>query len=216
MVPMSYIKLSNNATDKPPSKFSSKLSHKLSHKLSKEGQAQLLQIARRAIAGHFDSVPLNIDIAQVPEELARDGASFVTLLDSKKELRGCIGTLEAHQSTIVDVAEHAVAAAFRDYRFPGLTKDEFQHCSISISLLTPREPIPVTCEEELLNEMQPDIGGIIIKDGNRQATFLPKVWEQISEKEEFLRHLKSKAGFLKDEWPATMQCWRYRCIEFSE
>lgn len=204
MALMSYIDLSDSPTNKPV------------NNLSKEGQAQLLQIARSAIAGYFDSEPLDIDITQVPEELARKGASFVTLHDRKKALRGCVGTLEAHQSTIVDVAEHAIAAAIRDHRFSPLTKDELQHCSISISLLTPREPILVTCEQDLLNEMQPNIDGIILQDGYRQATFLPKVWEQLSEKKEFLSHLKSKAGFEEDEWPETMQCWRYRCIEFSE
>ncbi len=196
MAPMSYIELSN--------------------KLSKGGQTQLLEIARNAITGYFDSQPLDIDIADVSDELACDGASFVTLLDSKKALRGCIGTLEAHQSIIHDVAEHAVAAAIRDHRFLPLTKDELQYCSISISLLTPREPILVTCEQDLLNEIQPHIDGIVIKDGYRQATFLPKVWDQLSEKEEFLSHLKSKAGFKADEWPETTECWRYRCIEFSE
>lgn len=183
--------------------------------LSPEGRLTLLDIARAAIDGHLDARPLNIDLAEYPDELSRQGASFVTLRDDSKALRGCIGGLEACQPIILDVAEHAVAAASRDHRFLPLSKVEFMHCSIEISILTPRERIVVDSEQALLDNMQPQIDGIIIEDGFRRATFLPKVWKEVADKKEFLQHLKSKAGFQPDEWPATMQCWRYRSIDFS-
>jgi uncharacterized protein len=50
--------------------------------------------------------------------LREDGASFVTLTHSQRELRGCIGALEAYQPLAQDVREHAIAAALNDPRFP--------------------------------------------------------------------------------------------------
>jgi len=48
--------------------------------------------------------------------------------------------------------------------------------------------------------LRPGIDGVIIKKGFYEATFLPQVWEQLSEKEEFLSHLCLKAGLSPDSW----------------
>jgi hypothetical protein len=74
----------------------------------------LLKLARNEIAsklGQPSEKPVKAAWLQEP------GASFVTLT-RQGELRGCIGTLEAHRPLGVDVRENAVAAAFRDPLMP--------------------------------------------------------------------------------------------------
>ena len=71
-------------------------------------------------------------------------------------------------------------------------------------------------EEDLLNKITPNLDGIIIKDGNRQATFLPSVWEQIKDKREFLTALKQKAGFSADYFSSTFEAYRYETIYIKE
>src|SRR5437867_2886031 len=60
------------------------------------------------------------------------GATFVTLLRAGA-LRGCIGSLEAARPIGADVADNALGAAFRDPRFPALTRDEWALCSVEVS-----------------------------------------------------------------------------------
>ena len=59
----------------------------------------------------------------LPPFLAAPGATFVTL-KRNGQLRGCIGSAAAFRPLAVDVVENAVAAAFRDPRFPPLTAAE--------------------------------------------------------------------------------------------
>ena len=53
------------------------------------------------------------------------------------KLRGCMGSLEATEPLVVNVARNAYLAAFRDPRFGKLTCDEFANLEIHISLLKP-------------------------------------------------------------------------------
>ena len=53
--------------------------------------------------------------------LAQAGATFVTLTKDGA-LRGCIGSLEPARPLGEDVAQNALAAAFRDPRFPALER----------------------------------------------------------------------------------------------
>src|SRR2546430_13612901 len=91
----------------------------------------LLGIARAAIAVELG---LAIGAAQHPA-LQRLGATFVTLFH-RGELRGCIGSLRATRDVVLDVRENALAAAFRDPRFPPLTCDEFEAPPVEVSLLS--------------------------------------------------------------------------------
>jgi len=80
----------------------------------------LTGIARGAIAGALGDAR-----APLTQEtwLAEWGATFVTLTQGG-ELRGCIGSLEAHRPLAEDVHHNALAAAFRDPRFAPLQRHE--------------------------------------------------------------------------------------------
>ncbi|MEW6764246.1 MAG: AMMECR1 domain-containing protein [Pseudomonadota bacterium] len=49
----------------------------------------------------------------------------------------------------------------------------------------------------------------MIEAMGRRATFLPSVWSQRPEREDFLTHLKHKAGLPTRGWPGGMRSWRY-------
>lgn len=178
----------------------------------------LLKVARDAIRYYLENgEEMKVDPSEVPNaDLIRDGACFVTLRYEGK-LRGCIGTLEAHRPLLLDVASNAVASAFADPRFPMLTKAELPHIKISISILTKPEPLPVKGPEDLLKKLVPLRHGLILQNGYYRATFLPCVWEELPEKEEFLKHLSMKAGLAPDGWkdPET-RFLVYGSEEFSE
>jgi uncharacterized protein len=149
-----------------------------------------------------------VDLTNYPSILTELGACFVTL-EINGTLRGCIGSLEAHQPLIVDVVSNAFAAAFCDPRFYPLTKDEYPKLTKHISVLRKPEPLVFTSEEDLIAKLRPNVDGLILQDQGRRGTFLPIVWEQIPKPREFLQHLKVKAGLSEDYWSDSIKVFRY-------
>ncbi len=163
--------------------------------LTEEEKQTLKQIALDSIKNGLEMKTKNVKII---ENLKIKKATFVTLT-KEGELRGCIGTLKARQELYRDVTDNAYNAAFRDYRFPPLKKEELKHVKIEISILSDPEKLEYKNASDLLAKLNHSLG-IIIKEGLRQATFLPTVWEQLPDKKEFLTHLCIKADLPPDEW----------------
>ena len=122
-----------------------------SAQLDAEKGLTLLKLARSEIAGQFGQLR---DLSTDAPWLVEHGACFVTLT-RQGELRGCIGTLEAHRPLGVDVRENAVAAAFRDPRFKPLARDEFTVTEVEVSLLSPMEPLHFEDEAGALAKLRP-------------------------------------------------------------
>lgn len=188
-------------------------------KLDQKEMKFLLTLARRSIDHYLrNGSRMEIKPQEVPtKRLIEDGACFVTLYMGG-ELRGCIGTLEAHRPLVMDVIDNALSSAFGDPRFPPLSLEELPKVKISISYLSKPEPFPVKDEKDLLSKLVPNKHGLIIQKGYARATFLPVVWEQLPEKKEFLSHLCEKAGLAPDEWKDTkgMEFSVYEAQEFEE
>lgn len=176
---------------------------------SQQQRLTLLELARDAIAHGVDhGRALSIDTKDYDSELQQPRASFVTL-HKNGQLRGCIGSLQASRSLVVDVSENAYAAAFRDPRFNPMDRSELDSLHISISVLTPAEAMSFKSEQDLIQQLKPDIDGLILEEGNKRGTFLPAVWEQLPKAEEFLQHLKLKAGLTTDYWSDSIKISRY-------
>ena len=124
---------------------------------------------------------------------------FVTLTKDG-DLRGCIGFLEGRESVKDAVRHNALNAAFNDPRFPPLRASEVGDIDIEVSILTDPEPLDYSGPSDLLNRLRPGIDGVIIRSGLHAATFLPQVWDQLPDKEDFLAHLCMKAGLSPHAW----------------
>jgi uncharacterized protein len=185
--------------------------------LSEKDRSFLLSLARQTIEKGVSRQPLPVwNEAELSEELSAIGASFVTLT-LYGELKGCIGTLETYQPLVQDVRDHAIQAALEDNRFRHVTVDEVPKLHIEISRLTPAKSINYENPGDLPGLLHPGEDGVILKDGYRRATFLPQVWEQLPEKEEFLSHLCLKMGSSADLWKRkVLELAIYHVEEFQE
>jgi AmmeMemoRadiSam system protein B/AmmeMemoRadiSam system protein A len=174
--------------------------------------AALLARARNAIATH-----LGQPAQPEPDHpaLTSPGATFVTLTQND-DLRGCIGSLEAHRPLDHDVRANAIAAAFSDPRFPPLTLAELPRTRVEVSLLTTPRPMSFTDEADALRQLRPNIDGVILIAGHRRSTFLPQVWEQLPERHMFMARLKQKAGLPADWWSPEVQLQRYEVRKWKE
>lgn len=167
------------------------------------------EICKKSILSGFQLG--QFDIENVPAVFEQKGASFVTLeLDGK--LRGCIGSIVPHRNLINDLAENAHSAAFKDPRFNPLDIKDFENIKIKVSLLSKPERIEFSGEEDLLAKITPYKDGIIIRDGNNQAVYLPEVWEQLPDKKLFLSELKIKAGLKKNHFSDTLQAFKFHTL----
>jgi len=165
----------------------------------------LLAIARESIAAADEYRP-RADWAE--PWLHEKGATFVTL-HTYGNLRGCIGTLEAHRPLGEDVAHNAYAAAYRDHRFEPLQVSERALVAVEVSVLSPRTPLGVASEDEALALLRPHVDGVVFQYGFNQATFLPQVWETIPDPLDFLMELRLKARLPARFWHADVKLSRY-------
>jgi AmmeMemoRadiSam system protein A len=184
--------------------------------LSPRERRILLDLARASIQhGLHHHQPLPVDPRDYPESLQALRATFVTL-EKQGQLRGCIGTLIAHQPLVQDIAAHAYAAAFDDPRFPELVAEEFAHLELHIAVLSPPEPLHFDSEDALLAQLRPGIDGLILQFRRGRATFLPAVWEQLPDPYVFLAQLKHKAGLPLDFWSPELRAERYTTEAFGD
>lgn len=186
--------------------------------LSLEEKQTLLYMAREAMEYRVRGKKLPpLSENQLSSHLRDQGASFVTLTIGGS-LRGCIGALEAYQPLADDVREHAIAAALEDPRFPPVREDELSRINIEVSRLTCPLPLEYKDAAELLSKIRPHLDGIILRDeyGHR-ATFLPQVWEKISDPSDFFDNLCYKMGIAPNTWRTKhLQVLTYQVEEFCE
>ncbi|MBT3426804.1 MAG: AmmeMemoRadiSam system protein B [Gammaproteobacteria bacterium] len=176
---------------------------------------QLLFLARNAILGQLTQ-PGNFEIKldQYDPSLRRHLASFVTLKINGR-LRGCIGSLAAHRDLVIDVAHNAIAAALQDRRFKPLTLEEYRQIDLHLSVLSPPYEVDVKSREELVARLRPGMDGLILQQEALQATYLPSVWDQIPDPEQFVGELRVKAGLPRTGWSEQMKVSFYTTEEFS-
>ena len=174
---------------------------------------ELLKLARRTISLELGSAVGDEPVLADPI-FAQPAATFVTL-KIKNQLRGCIGSLTPQGSLAENVRNNAINAAFHDFRFGPLRREELATVHIDISILTEPKELSYDRGEDLLKKLRPGVDGIILRLGSASATFLPQVWQQLPEPEQFLGHLCRKAGLSADCWRdqyPVIEVYQVRCF----
>lgn len=163
-------------------------------------QTLLLKIARQALEAATSGQDIPVpDGETLPGALREERACFVTLqIDG--ELRGCTGTLVARRGLAQEVAVTAVQTAFHDPRFLPVTAQEVPSIQIEISVLTPSVLLDYDQPADLPRLLHPQVDGVTLQLGHHRSTFLPQVWERVSDPDEFLTMLTRKMGLPGDTW----------------
>ncbi len=180
--------------------------------MNKQGKKILLKLARKTIINHFKKEKI---IEDIPKSLKEKRGIFVTL-EKNNQLRGCIGNIYPVKSIYWGVIDNTLNAAFKDSRFSPVSEDEIQDLKIEISILTQQKKLEFKDADDLLKKLN-NTDGVIIKKGLYSATFLPQVWEDLPNKEEFLTHLCLKAGLDGDAWKEPgLEVFVYEVEKFGE
>lgn len=177
-------------------------------------KTRLLQTALDSIRhGLQHRQPMPVSLDGLPESLKAERACFVTL-KLQGDLRGCVGSIEPSRPLIEEVSDKAYAAAFSDQRFSPLTAAEFESIEISLSILTDPVPIAVGSTRELAGMLRPNVDGVIFESDRKRGVFLPQVWANLPEPDEFIRQLKLKAGLRSDIQPPELKVSLFQVESF--
>ncbi|AEM38944.1 AMMECR1 domain protein [Pyrolobus fumarii 1A] len=169
-----------------------------------EEGAFLVRLARRAVEYYFETGKKLEPPEDTPERLWRPGAAFVTIQVFRsyevRELRGCIGYVEAVKPLVEAVIDVALQSAFEDPRFPPLRREELPMVTFEVSVLGPLEELPRDPESRPRSF---EIGrhGLVARRGWFQGLLLPEVpVEYLWDEETFLAETCVKAGMEPSCW----------------
>jgi AmmeMemoRadiSam system protein A len=175
------------------------MSKEMKETLSTQDRKALLELARSAIETKLVK-GAKVKRPEAPSPaLTQEGGCFVTL-HKNGQLRGCIGSLEPVASVVECVEKHAQSAAFHDPRFPRLSRNELSKIDVEVSILSVPQRLSFKDGEDLKRQLEPRVHGVILSQGYHRSTFLPQVWKQLPDKEEFLEHLCLKGGMPPTAW----------------
>ena len=181
----------------------------------------LLDHARRTITEKLGRDMNGEATASLEEKLQdrcydKKSGTFVTLT-LNGQLRGCIGNMSSTLNLRDGVRQNAISAAFHDPRFSPLTETELDKVHIEISILTDPRTLDYSSGDDLVRKLRPNVDGVIISKGHKQATFLPQVWKQLPRPDDFLSRLCMKAGLPARTWQAeALNVQTYQVISFEE
>lgn len=170
-------------------------------------RALLLSIAHRSIEAATEG--RRFDPESPGDHLAELRGVFTTLYHHGR-LRGCVGYIQAIAPLYRAVAETARSAAFADSRFEPVSHEELDGLELSLSVLSPPQPI---------DPAQIEIGrhGLLISQHGYRGLLLPQVAAEHGwDRETFLDETCHKAGLPPDAWRRGARIEAFTAEVFSD
>jgi uncharacterized protein len=161
---------------------------------------QLLVSTARKIVTEFVNAGTRLTLGKdIESKLSFDAGIFVTL-NSKNDLRGCIG-FPLPRKISQALPEAAIAAATEDPRFSPIEKSELDTITFEVTILTPPQEITTDDPSTLPEKIKVGRHGLIIKQGYHSGLLLPQVPVEYGWTErQFLDHTCQKAGLPEKCW----------------
>jgi hypothetical protein len=150
----------------------------------------LVQLAKETVELYIKEKKIReIGDGEIPAEHNQRAGVFVCLKISGR-LRGCIGTFEPTEPTIVhETVRNAISAATCDPRFPCLVPEELGAVEYTVDVLTSPEAV------RSKSELDPLRYGVIVQSGRKRGLLLPDL-DGVDTAEEQIAIAMQKAGIL--------------------
>ncbi len=140
------------------------------------------------------------------------GASFVKIYQNGK-LVGCFGEIAAVRAVAADIARNI----FHIMNTPeGLKITDKNSLSLSLQLLTEPEKIKFSSYDDLLEQIEYGVDGLLLRSGKREGFLLPDTWLDVKDKNEFIKKLKLQAGLSPAYWAKDIRIFRFRSVEVKD
>ncbi|MCE4605317.1 MAG: AmmeMemoRadiSam system protein A [Desulfurococcales archaeon] len=182
----------------------------------------LVRLARSSVEHFMDKGVPPKPPEGLDELLTKPGAAFVTIQKvgarrGEKELRGCIGTISPVHPLLETVVRVAIDAAFRDPRFPPLTRNELDEVIFEVSVLSRLKPLG-RGPRDRISGIKVGRDGVVVVRGPNQGLLLPQVpldygWNEL----DFLGYACIKAGLPANCWlDKNTLIYRFTVASWSE
>ena len=154
-------------------------------------------LARKTVESYIThrTVP---SIEGLPQDMLSQRAGVFCSIHKDGRLRGCIGTIGPTKENIAqEIIANAISAATQDPRFDAIRKEELNHLSYSVDVLSPPENI--TSSDQL------DVHryGVIVTQGHKRGLLLPNL-DGVDTISQQIEIAKRKAGIWEDD-PVELQ-----------
>lgn len=149
---------------------------------------------------------LQVEEKDVNRALRQNAACFVTVYVNG-ELRGCTGNAVPSGPLYKAIINNAIETISRDFRFLPITKKDLPDLAVEVSVLTPLTIYQPKNNQSLLTFLAERKPGLVLKKSGRSALFLPQVWKELPNAENFLSRLCLKAGLSADAWKEHTSFW---------
>ncbi|MBD5472057.1 MAG: AmmeMemoRadiSam system protein A [Lachnospiraceae bacterium] len=159
----------------------------------RQGEDCYIRLARTTIdtyvrTGNIIDVPQDLD-----KEMSHRRAGVFVSIKEDGRLRGCIGTIQAVQTSIAEeIIANAISASTEDPRFSPIEPWELDRLTISVDVLGEKEKI------DSPEQLDPKRYGVIVTKGHKRGLLLPNL-EGIDTVEEQIAIAKRKAGIREND-----------------
>ena len=178
--------------------------------VASEYATQIAEIAIMSIASGLENgSPFKPALSELPEALRQKNGCFVALYKDGV-CCGCMGNLISDECLAIDIANSAFNAAYADPRYPVLTAESILDgdIEVEISVLSNLEAIKCSSDNDLQFQINSD-NGLLLVDGDKDASFLPQMWNMYPDKGNFVAALKAELGYNRDYWSNTMKFFKF-------
>ena len=152
-----------------------------------------VQLARKTIESYVLTGEKIAVPGGLPQELYSQKAGVFVSIKENGNLRGCIGTIHAVQTSVAEeIIENAISAACRDPRFLPVRQEELGELVISVDVLGDTEVIDTPDELDVKRY------GVIVTKGCKRGLLLPNL-DGIESVEEQIAVARRKAGIGEEE-----------------
>ena len=166
-------------------------------------------VAKRTLEGFTE---INIErFLPLPEALNIIMSCFVSV-EYMGKLRGCIGTAMPYQPLIFDVMKNT-NMCMKDIRFEPLKLEELDRAIFKIELVGDFNKLDIKRELDIYEKIRPNTDGVLIRDGEHSALFLPSVWKNFPDKKMFIQMLKHQAGLAPDWFSPNFEVYTFTVVE---
>ena len=189
-----------------------------------EGEKRV-HLARAAVSSHLEGSERTGSAAPLPNVFTEKARVFVTILtvltggkESMRELRGCIGYLDAKIALGKATINAAIGAAVADPRFPPMNRGELRKVIFEVNILGEPSLLSGSKPADYPKLIQIGTDGLIVVSGKYRGILLPEVpvewgWNP----EEFLTQCCVKAGLYPDAWlESKTKVYRFQSDIFRE
>jgi AMMECR1 domain-containing protein len=184
------------------------------HELSDLQQQILLDVAERATRSGLAKLEYCDPHADWYScELQHIQACFATL-HSGGHLLGSVGTAEPQHPLVIDAARNAyeVGSLVANHQ---LVVSDLIELQLELAVLGPLHFISEPTFDDIASQIQAGSAGVFVRCLDRAAAFLPIMWENFSDPNEFLSQLCARADIDTEEWPTGTQVATFTTQLFS-